>query len=95
LTLSFATGRAGPNEVTIRAFNRNGAHAGSATVVANGAATTAWQPPEGWVAAYLVVSPPPDGDLHAVASYAGPLGVTQLPLVSTPRTVLRPGVLPF
>lgn len=95
LSLSFATGAPAPQRVRVRGFTSSGERAGSATVVVRGSATTGWKPSADWAAAYLVVTPPPDSDFRVVVSYVNAAGVTQLPLLSAPRTVLRPAVLPL
>jgi hypothetical protein len=92
--LSLASSSPGVHEVQVKAVTTLGGVANRQTVTVNGLATTTVKPVTSG-AAYLVVTVPPGSKLHAVASYIGDAGITQLPLRSSPRTLLRPAVLPF
>ncbi len=95
MTLSFSSSTPGAQRVTVVGVTGAGATAGRETLTVGGLATTTWKPPD-WSAAYLVVTAPPGSDLHAVASFVGAEGITQLPLISGLRTLLRrPAALPF
>lgn len=95
MTLAFATSSPARQRVEVHGVTSSGAQAGVSTVDVEGSATTTWELPDDWEAAYLVVSVPAGSQLHCVATYSGTAGVTQLPLRSGRRTLLRPVVLPF
>jgi len=94
ITLGFAASSPGPREVEVTALSSRGLVVGRRTLTVNGSATTSWQPPD-WPASYLVVTVPARSGLHGVVGYTSAAGVTQLPLLSSPLTLIRPGVLPF
>jgi len=94
MTLSFATSSPGAEPVEVVGVNGAGEEVGRQTVTVKGLAKTTWEPPP-WGAAYLVVTVPRGSDLHGVVSYVGSEGITQLPLLSGRRTLVRPAVLPY
>ncbi len=95
MALAFATSSPTRQQVEVRGVSGSGDPAGRSVVTVAGSATTTWELPAAWDAAYLVVTVPQGSQLHCAATYSGAAGVTQLPLRSAPRTVVRPPVLPL
>lgn len=95
LTLAMTATTAAPHRVDIATFDRSGERLGVVEVVARGSATTSWSLPRTSAASYVVLTAGTGGGpVQAVATYAGPGGVTQLPVVSGRTTVQQPAVVP-
>lgn len=80
-----------PARVRVTGYTAAGRRTGADVVRVDATATAAWQPEP--TTAYVVVSPV-SGQVRGAATYAGPDGTTQAPLVDLPLTRRLPRVLP-
>ncbi len=94
LTISVTASTPGVRTVHVRTIGRSGSPLGDHRLIVHGATTTSWTLPTGSAASYLVIRSDDGAALQAVATYAGPGGIAQLPVLPGRWTVIQPVVVP-
>jgi hypothetical protein len=96
LTLALTSDQRASGKVTVAAYGRDGSELSSTSFNFKGFTTKLWEPNAKTLkqAAYLLLSLPVDLDLHGVAQFSRPDGVTSLPITSGIVTLSKPSVQP-
>lgn len=96
LTLALSSQEREGGEVEVVGYADDGSSVDRSSINFKGFRTKTWEPTEQMAkkASYLVVSMPEPIEVHGVAQYDGPAGLTSLPIVSGVYTLSKPDVAP-